>query len=235
MSKPSRRKQQKKLRKARRERVRRVGRVVQTTNLAYFGRKYQTDDLAPLVAHAETGILEAWEMTGRQFTDRDVAVELQDMIRQMRSGNSFDWERLEFRADGDYVPSLVAFRILDLWRTLFASQGARRPGRDAIIGVLRTILGSIERHREPHRPFAYLEFIKAFLGQLGARVREVSEEELEELIDSGQLEIVADDDCDDELADDDLPQAKEPWESLGGRPAPPRPAWRSLFDRLFGR
>src|SRR6516162_2384825 len=56
-------------------------------SLVYKGNKYKTPELADVYLHTERGILQAWNATGRAFTDRFVEAALESLVRQLRAGS----------------------------------------------------------------------------------------------------------------------------------------------------
>jgi len=176
MRKRQRRKLEKK-RKAKRERSLAARPLVQ----AYTGQKYRRAELVPLHMATERGILEAYVITDRSCTDDDVCRVLAGLVQDVRAGQLRDLtdyspaERTTFGID-----ELMAARIYDNWQLLFAREGA--PDRNTLVGVLRTILGSVDVWRTPGRNSqGYLEYLEDFLGEIGVSVVPLTKDEARRL------------------------------------------------------
>lgn len=157
----NRKKQEKKLRKQRKERKAKAQRLAGQP-LAYHGRKYRTDVLAMVHACTEGAILAAWG-NHSQLTDGDVTRQLEKLILGIRQGQ-IDWERLEIVQPEPFSGAVIVPEILANWQIF--SEVAEMPSRDTMIGVLRTLLGSVEDCAIPGNSHAYLEFLVDFLGQM---------------------------------------------------------------------
>lgn len=143
--------------------------------LAYMGSKYQTDKLVPLWMQTEIGIYEAYVMTDRKLLDQTVVTAIEQLITQMRSGTLppvTDTGVLDY-TDGKEADLVIA-NVRRHWEEHFQEEW--RPPKDKQIGVLRTILGSIEKVRSPGpRSQSYMQHIAGFLTKkLGVRVDRVS-------------------------------------------------------------
>lgn len=144
-------------------------------SLACTGNKFKTDELVPLWMETEIAIYEAYVMTDRNLLDRTVFAALETMIKQMRAGtlppldntNSLTFE--EGREE-----ELVVANIRRHWEDHFEDNW--RPSKTERIGVLRTILGSIETMRSPGpQSQSYMRHISGFLTkQLGVSVEKVT-------------------------------------------------------------
>jgi hypothetical protein len=141
--------------------------------LAYEGKKYKRDELVPVFLQTETGIYEAYVMTRRQLTDRQVRSALEKLILQLRQGplpplgDTDRGEVVEGQED-----DLIIWRIRSNWQTLDFD-----PGLDNLIGVLRTTLNSIHIWSSPSAASrGYLHYIEGFLRKGGISVQEVSAE-----------------------------------------------------------
>ena len=139
------------------------------TLLAYHGNKYRTEALTRPLMEAEIGIFQADAISGRRLTDRDVQQRLAAFIEMLRHGalEPIDTEGPLLIDEVQEADSMIEL-IRGNWQRYFADHP--HPGRDNLIGVLRTILGSIERHRSSNAR-GYLDFLAGFLGKLGVRVR----------------------------------------------------------------
>jgi len=165
MGKKSQRKLEKKKRKAKRKQA-----SPQSAPLAYGGSKYKRDELVPAMFQAELGIHEADVITGREITDHDVRSALREAILQIRRGQFSDFEEVagQTRFEGD-TEELIIWNIRRQWADLFHT--FPNPGRDNLVGVLRTILGSIDVWGSIHpKSRGYLDYIEKFVQKAGAAI-----------------------------------------------------------------
>ncbi|MFH1267676.1 MAG: hypothetical protein ABIK89_18325 [Planctomycetota bacterium] len=168
MSKKDHRKAAKK-RKSRRADPRR-----QQVSLAYHGNKYRTEKLVKVHFRAEAGIYESFVMTDRTLTDRTTTSALEQLIGQMQRGPLPDLEDTSTvdHVEGEDEP-LVIWNIRRNWQQLFQTEPC--PSRDNLIGVLRTILGSVEVWRTAaSKSRSYLRYVEGFLQKLGVSVEAYS-------------------------------------------------------------
>jgi len=100
---------------------------------------------------------------------------LERLIVGLRNGR-IDPESQEPSTEEGTVTDFLVVNLLNRWRLDF-EKGAN-PGRDNLIGILRTVLGSVE-NRSNVNPASreYLKFIEKMLKDLGIEVRQVSREE----------------------------------------------------------
>jgi hypothetical protein len=177
-------KKQRKLDKKRKAKQQRNLRSKKKESLAYSGMKYKTDELAPFIFNTERAIHEAFVISRRRLTDHDVRKALETMIGGIRQNRLLASEETDVEADrgqdAGNSDEFIVCNILFHWREFFQTRS--RPGRDKLVGILRTILGSIDVWGSVNpESQGYLEYIEDFLGQLGVDIREVSKEELAEL------------------------------------------------------
>ena len=170
MATKSQRKLEKKRRKERKQLVRRKTRTETAASFAYTGNKYKTEALVTTLCSAETGILQAFVISGRELTDRVVESALVDMIMALRRNTL---PPLDDEPDSSYTThsdkDLVCWCIRGNWRELYCTEPPL--GRDKLVGVLRTILGSIEVWKSAGRDSrGYLNYIEGFLGEMGISV-----------------------------------------------------------------
>ena len=148
----------------------RAQRSPQTESLAYSGRKYKSRQLLPVWINTETGIYEAFQLTQRALTDQTVVSALEQLIVQMREGTMapFDEAGSDWHNGGD-EESLVIWRIRQNWLRL--SEKDRQPSRADLVGVVRSILSSIDATKTAG-PWSqgYLRHMERFLNQVGVRV-----------------------------------------------------------------
>jgi len=165
MGKKSQRKLEKKKRKAKRKQA-----SAPSAPLAYSGSKYKREELVPAMFRAELGIHETDVITGQEITDHDARSALQELIRQIRRGRFLDFEEVagQTQFEGN-TEELIIWNIQRQWADLF--QTFPNPGRDNLIGVLRTILGSIDVWGSIHpESRGYLDYIEQFVQKTGATV-----------------------------------------------------------------
>jgi len=147
----------------------------QNESLAYMGEKYKADELAPTWIHTEIGIYETYVQPNRKLLDQTVVSALESLIRQIRTGTLPPREDIsDVIFDVGQVEDLLIENIRRNWADHFANEW--KPPRDKLIGVLRTILGSIEKVRGPGpRSQSYMHHIEGFLTKkLGVSVKAYS-------------------------------------------------------------
>jgi hypothetical protein len=168
MSKKDRRKLEKKRRKERKQRRQK------SVSLAYHGNKYKTDQFVELIFQTEAGIYESFVMADRKVTDHDVRRALENLIRDIRSGC------VQFSAPPEDDDSASEENHQDLitwnvrWRWQDYLEECTQPSRDDIVGILRTILGSIEVWGTINpESRGYLRYLEGFMNKLGLRCEKV--------------------------------------------------------------
>jgi len=146
-----------------------------SVSLAYMGEKYKTDELIPVWMQTETGIYETFVMTDRKLLDQTVVTALEMLVKQMRAETLPPLsDTAEIHYEVGQEEDLVIENIRRRWEVYFEDEG--RLSKDKLIGVLRTILGSIEKVRSPGpRSQSYMRHIAGFLTKkLGVSVKRVS-------------------------------------------------------------
>src|SRR5512142_1395119 len=142
--------------------------------LAYAGKKYKTDEYAPLFYRTEVGIYESYVMCDRVLTDDEVETASEHLVTLMRQGPlpPLSETGSVTLTEGD-EEELVIANIRRNWQ-IMAEEGTL-PGRGDLIGILRTILHSIEvwRSQSLHSQ-GYLRYVEGFLKKLGVSVRQVT-------------------------------------------------------------
>ncbi|MBC8871851.1 MAG: hypothetical protein H8E44_20675 [Planctomycetes bacterium] len=144
-------------------------------SLAYMGSKYQTEKLAPTWMHTEVGIYETYIMTDRKLLDETVFSSIETLIRKMRAGTLPplpDTDETHYEVGGE--EDLLIENIRRSWANRFTTES--KPSKDKLIGVLRSILGSIKKVKSPSpRSQSYLQHIAGFLTKkLGVSVKAFS-------------------------------------------------------------
>lgn len=167
-----------KLEKKRRKEKERAKRAAKPVSLAYHGNKYKRDDLVPVHFTAERGIHDADVITDRKLTDRQVTTALEALISRLRSGivPGLDPDQPIPYSEGEPTELLIANITRNIQELFGTGLG---PGRDTLIGVLRTILGSIEYWTIAVDPASrgYLHYLHGFLAKAGVTTRKVSADE----------------------------------------------------------
>jgi hypothetical protein len=123
------------------------------------------------VLSTETGIGEADAITGRALVDRHVREALESLVLAMREDSlpAYDPAAPLRHVPGE-EPALVALMIRRNWSILFES--APHPGKDVLIGILRTLLSSIETFTTPAPGSrGYLTFLAGFLKRAGVSIQ----------------------------------------------------------------
>jgi hypothetical protein len=136
-------------------------------SLAYEGNKYKSDKYLPYVHATESGIGQADVIAQRRLTDAHVREAMEGLVRTMQSqvlpplpeDHSIDYQKGQ-EAD------LVAKLIRASWENCFATHD--HPGQEALIGILRTLLSSVETFTTPAPGSrGYLSFLEGFLRRTG--------------------------------------------------------------------
>jgi len=149
--------------------------------LPYHGSKYRTEELVMLHMATETAINECFAISGRTITDHQVRETLTRLVLQIRKGLlRLEDGRLDSEGNHDDAVDLLEWNICARLRSFFETNDY--PGRDNLIGVFRSIMGSIEARGSMHpKSRGYLEFLEGFLQDLGVTTKRISVDELEEL------------------------------------------------------
>jgi hypothetical protein len=165
MSKKARlsRDQKRKQKLAKRER-----RLPQQNSLAYTGNRYKSNEFLTPLFETELGIYEAFVVSERLMTDTDVETELQDLIAELREHAAA--ELIYAETANDEPCGLVTASVFPHWETML--DAGTLPARDDLIGILRTILGSLETWRSRSASSrGYLSYLEGFMNQTGVSVR----------------------------------------------------------------
>ena len=167
----------------------------QQQSLAYLGKKYQTEELTPIWLQTELGIYESFVITDRKLLDQTAVAAVEKLVRQLRAGTlppMTDSDAIQYEVGQE--EDLVTESIRRRWIHHFGEEW--RPPKGQLIGVLRSILGSIEKVRAPGpRSQSYMHHIAGFLTKnLGVSVKTLSadmephpEPEEDELVRLGRL------------------------------------------------
>ncbi|MBN1393885.1 MAG: hypothetical protein JW959_02555 [Pirellulales bacterium] len=152
---------------------------------AYCGNKYRNEDSVPFLMQTEIGIYESFVITDRKITDHHVRRVLEGLIRDVRGGvdgNSSGLTSLDDSSAGD-EEHLIAWSIRQHWDGY--AQEAPLPGRGTIIGILQTILASVETwgNTSPTSR-GYLRYLEGFMNDLGVHCRPLPPEIGESIFDA---------------------------------------------------
>jgi hypothetical protein len=149
----------------------RTARSRNNESLAYAGRKYKTDEYASIFYRTEVGIYESYVMCDRELTDDEVEAAIERLVLRLREGplpppGEMDVVTITEGGEED----LVIANIRRNWRIMGEKESL--PGRDDLVGVLRTILHSIAiwRSQSLHSQ-GYLRYVEGFMKKLGVSVR----------------------------------------------------------------
>jgi len=147
------------------------------SSLAYTGNKFKTDALTPVFFATESGIHEVSEMTEGQLTDRHVRAALEKLVLEMRKGPLPSFEEMSKPAlDESQYADVIIWNIRRHWHESFGT--GMHPGRENLIGVLRTLLNSIATWGTPSpQSRGYLKFLEGFLKRAGGAARTLPADE----------------------------------------------------------
>lgn len=146
---------------------------------SYQGNTYRKPLWVSDTHAAETAILEAHHLSGRRLTDRQVENSLRYLVRCLRGENPSVPTHFPRDVGASGLEDTVSAMILEHWDKLPTG----RPRADDAIGIIRTILASVELHR---REQGYLIFLEGFLGKLASK-RGYSVKEIVRLAEQGGL------------------------------------------------
>ena len=147
----------------------------ESVSLAYMGEKYKTDELIPIWMETEIGIYEAFVISDRKLLDQTAVTSLETMIKQMRAGTLPPLtDDAEIHYEVGREEDLVIENIRRRWVQYFEDEW--QPSQNKLIGILRSILGSVEKMRSPGpRSQSYMRHIVGFLTKkLGVSIKRVS-------------------------------------------------------------
>jgi hypothetical protein len=146
---------------------------------------YRAEKYVIYIASAETGILQAGTIH-TDLTDGDVYQALGDLIADLKEPDIF--QQLFFPKDEESQPEqneekradgMISFLIVSNLKTAFEKHGPLRA--EDVIGILDVIRTSVKRWSHGMHRRGYLTYIEGFLGQMGIKTWQLSEEEVENL------------------------------------------------------
>ncbi len=149
-------------------------------------KDYRDERYVMYVVSVETGILQVSTIDSN-LTDGDVIDALEDLILQLQNPEVF--ANVLFPQSAGAAPAADAgeekimgrtqnFILMNL-RSAFEQHGAL-PAED-VVGILDVIKRSTRKHSVGMHRRGYLTFLVGFLGQMGIEVRQLSDEEVEEM------------------------------------------------------
>lgn len=145
-----------------------AGRSRKHESMAYHGTKYRSEEYVGFLHRTEVGIYESYVLTDHTLIDDEVEESLEGLILRLRRG-ALPPPGKEAGPTGGDAEDLVVWNIRRNWED-FASKHPL-PRRDDVIGVLRTILASLETWRSKNmHPQGYLRFLEGFLKETGVSV-----------------------------------------------------------------
>jgi hypothetical protein len=139
--------------------------------LAYHGRKYKTAAFVPIIYQTEIGIYECHIMYRKSLTDDEVEAALVRLIGLLREGAAPTAPPSSvITVTAENRQELVIECIRNRWHRL--DERGELPGRDDLVGILRTLLSSIETWRSQSlNAQGYLRFLEGFLKNSGVNLR----------------------------------------------------------------
>lgn len=150
--------------------AKRSRREPQQQSLAYSGNRYKSADYVEPLFQAEKGIFQVYVISDRQITDDDVEEGLEGLIESLRARPAAELIYEIEPAEGQPREASISSLILSEWGGLLDDR--KLPARDDLIGILRTILGSIETWRSKSASSrGYLNYLEGFMLKLGYQVR----------------------------------------------------------------
>jgi hypothetical protein len=143
-------------------------------SLAYHGRKYKTPEYVPIIYQTEIGIYECHVMYERSLTDDEVEAALVRLIGLLREGATATIPpEYEVTLPAENRDEMIIECIRNRWHRL--DEKGELPGRDELVGILRTILSSLETWRSHSlHSQSYLRFLEGFMKNTGLSARMVA-------------------------------------------------------------
>ena len=137
---------------------------------------YRSHKYIPYIFKVEVGILEAWKMEP-DLRDGDVRQLLRNLIKTMKRTNQLPPELTG--GEEKSAKSLLEWRILDQLSGIF--QEEEPLSAEDTIGVLTEVNHSVGAWNQGMRGQGYLKYIDDFLGGTGVEVRQLTDEEAQQL------------------------------------------------------
>jgi hypothetical protein len=131
----------------------------------YEGTKYQAERWVPHVYQTESAIYETILLSNRSLTNAQVREALTRLIAHLREGHPalLPEEEPEMLFVSGVEIEFLVWNIRRHWRQLFQEEGP--VSHPDLIGILRTLLHSIEAHAWHTGPsLGYVAFLEDFMG-----------------------------------------------------------------------
>ena len=162
-------------------------------SLAYTGNRYKSPEFVEPIFETEQGICDMYVISGREITDDDVEQALLELIDKLRARPAAELIFEVMPGEGKSLEASLVTLILSHWHNLLEVQ--QLPPRDDLIGILRTLLGSIEVWRSKSASSrGYLNYLEGFMQRAGYQIRIQSSEDgpskqqlFDELYEIGQM------------------------------------------------
>jgi hypothetical protein len=150
-------------------------------SLAYHGNQYKTPEWVPILHRTEVGVYESYVMSDRTLTDDQVESSFERLIRQLRANPHTPIEELDDDEEDNGLVDLTMWSIRRNWQIL--EDRDTLPVREDLIGVVRTLLHSLEiwRSKSMHGR-GYLQFVEGFMKQTGVTVEMVDPDQLSNMM-----------------------------------------------------
>jgi hypothetical protein len=158
---------------------------------------YRSERFVMYIANVETGILQAGTISP-DLTDGEVSQSVEDLMARLTEAEVFQKLLMEKPAppsgsSGVEENNLVQGLILMNLRSAFEQYGPL--SAEDTLGILGVIKTSVKRWGVGSHRRGYLTFLEGFLGHMGVKMRQLSDEEVE------TLELIQSDD----VSSDKLP------------------------------
>ena len=173
--------------------AKRQRRQPQSESLAYTGSRYKSEELVEPLFYAEKGIYEFYVISDREITDDDVEEGLEELIAGLRARPVSELIAACQPDEDGALEASIPTLVLNQWKSLRDVRGL--PARDDLLGILRTILGSLETWRSHSvSSRGYLNYLEGFMNKMGVRFQKVTdqgqpihEDSLSELYEVGEM------------------------------------------------
>jgi hypothetical protein len=160
----------------------RAARKQGANSFVYEGKKYRAPEWAPFVFRTETAVYETLVMTDRTLTNKTVWAGFVELTRELQAGRSpifVEGEPDVALCEGKHAEFLI-WNIRRAWTDFFASKGP--VATNDLIGIIGTLLYSMKAHAWNTGPsLGYLHFLEGFMRNAGVDVRELTQNEFDNL------------------------------------------------------
>lgn len=184
---------------------------------AYTGNRYRSSDFVQPTFETEKGIYTAFVASGRKLTDAEVEEQIEGLITALRMKPAAELIYPSPETKAEIPDGWVIISVLQYWEEMIDAGGL--PVRDDLIGILRSILGSLQTWRSRSASSrGYLHYLEGFLNEAGFRVEVANKdgspiegEEVDELFEVGQMWLAGSDEAKHQfrkLADELLKQGQ---------------------------